>query len=95
MPARCCALTAPAAPLPCSAVEREGSSAATSPARLLVGSLHDDALLVCRCLALDQFPSPLVLRTRTRAPVKEKGAAVQVRRTKCLLCPICLLCDRG
>ena len=60
------------------AVERQGSSEAASPARLLVGSLHDDALLVCRSLALDTFPSPLVLRTRTRGAVKEKGAAVQV-----------------
>ena len=59
-------------------MERQGSSEAASPARLLVGSLHDDALLVCRSLALDSFPSPLVLRTRTRAAVKEKGAAVQV-----------------
>ena len=64
-----------------------------------MGSLHDDALLVCRSLALDQFPSPLVLRTRTRAPVKEKGAAVQVGSSSSssslphALCVMCLLCN--
>ena len=60
------------------AVERLSGSTAPSPARLLVGSLHDDALLVCRQLALEQFPSPLVLRTRTRSAVG-RGKAVEVR----------------
>ncbi|PSC72622.1 putative ATP-dependent DNA helicase HFM1 [Micractinium conductrix] len=58
-------------------VERLSGSTAPSPARLLVGSLHDDALLVCRQLALEQFPSPLVLRTRTRSAVG-RGKAVEV-----------------
>jgi hypothetical protein len=63
----------------CAAVERAGSSAAPSPARLLVGSLHDNALLLCRSLALDSFTSPLVLLTRTRSKVVGNDAPVQVR----------------
>ncbi len=63
----------------CAAVERVGSSAAPSPARLLVGSLHDNALLLCRSLALDSFTSPLVLLTRTRSRVVGLDAPVQVR----------------
>ncbi|KAL4857947.1 ATP-dependent DNA helicase MER3 [Chlorella vulgaris] len=59
-------------------VERVGSSAAPSPARLLVGSLHDNALLLCRSLALDSFTSPLVLLTRTRSRVVGHDAPVQV-----------------
>lgn len=96
-------------------VERVGSSDAPSPFRLLVGSLHDNALLLCRALvrmrcwhpqlhlpcavpqrnyvapvrsgdhpaqllaqALDSFPSPLVLRTRTRSAVKGRGTSIQV-----------------
>ena len=59
------------------AVERVGSSTAPSPARLLVGSLHDDAMLLCRSLALEQFPSPLVLRTRTQSPVKRGDAPLE------------------
>ena len=35
---------------PSAAVERTGGSDAPSPARLLVGSLHDNALLLCRAL---------------------------------------------
>lgn len=61
------------------AVERTGDSQAPSPARLLVGSLHDDALLLCRPLALEKFPSPLMLRTRTRTP-SGRGKAVEVKR---------------
>lgn len=60
------------------AVERTGGSDAPSPARLLVGSLHDDALLLCRPLALESFPSPLVLRARTRSPAGGKGSPIQV-----------------
>lgn len=63
----------------CPAVERTAEGQASSPARLLVGSLHDDALLLCRPLALEQFPSPLVLRCRTRTPGKGRGKAIEVR----------------
>ncbi|PRW56253.1 putative ATP-dependent DNA helicase HFM1 isoform A [Chlorella sorokiniana] len=59
-------------------VERVSGSDAPSPCRLLVGSLHDNALLLCRALALESFPSPLVLRTRTRSPVKGRGTPIQV-----------------
>jgi hypothetical protein len=62
-------------------VERQGGTSAPSPARLLVGSLHDNALLLCRPLALEQFPSPLVLRTRTRGPAGGAGAPLQVSCT--------------
>ena len=71
------------------AVERVGSSQAASPARLLVGSLHDNALLLCRPLALEQFPSPLVLRTRTKSAVKGGGgggASLQVLQCGCCCC---------
>lgn len=60
-------------------MERTGGSEGRAPASLLVGSLHDNALLLCRALALESFPSPLVLRTRTRAPALGRGASVQAR----------------
>ncbi|KAL4421686.1 hypothetical protein ABPG77_010630 [Micractinium sp. CCAP 211/92] len=59
-------------------VTRTAEGQASSPARLLVGSLHDDALLLCRALALEQFPSPLVLRCQTRTPVKGRGKAIEL-----------------
>ncbi|KAL4457640.1 hypothetical protein ABPG75_012505 [Micractinium tetrahymenae] len=59
-------------------VERTSEGQASSPARLLVGSLHDDALLLCRSLALEQFPSPLVLRCRTRTPVKGRAQPIEL-----------------
>ncbi len=62
------------------AVTRTAEGQASSPARLLVGSLHDDALLLCRALALEQFPSPLVLRCQTRTPVKGRGKAIEASR---------------
>lgn len=62
------------------AVTRTAEGQASSPARLLVGSLHDDALLLCRALVLEQFPSPLVLRCQTRTPVKGRGKAIEASR---------------
>ena len=69
-------------PSPRRAVERVGSAGASSPARLLVGTLHDDALLLSRPLALELFPSPLVLRARTQSPVKRGGGPVEVRAAR-------------
>jgi ATP-dependent DNA helicase HFM1/MER3 len=52
-----------------------------SSARLLVGTLHDNALLCCRALCLDSFASPLTFRLRTRtaaAGAGERGTPIQV-----------------
>jgi ATP-dependent DNA helicase HFM1/MER3 len=48
------------------------------PARLFVGSLHDNALLACQPLCLRAFASPLTLRLRTRAGAP--GAEAAARR---------------
>eukprot|EP00887_Chlorella_sp_A99_P002756 scaffold6.g2756.t1 len=46
-----------------------------TPARLLVATQHDNALLLCRSLCLEQF-EPLSLRVRTRS--RPKGGTVTV-----------------
>ena len=43
-----------------------------SPAYLLVGSVHDNALLVCQKLLLDSFAAPLSLTIRTRTAVNDR-----------------------
>jgi hypothetical protein len=56
--------------------EGRGASSSRSPVRLLVGSLHDNALLACRSLCLESFPSPLRVRVQTKEPAG--GAQLEV-----------------
>lgn len=62
-------------------VEGSGGASSRTPAKLLVGTLHDNALLLCRPLCMESFASPMSLRVRTQAPVKGGAEPVQVRGT--------------
>lgn len=57
----------------------EGASLAnaSSPARFIVGSIHDDCLLVCEHLTIETFSSPYVLSLATKT-----GARGQLPRQK-------------
>lgn len=46
----------------------EDQTRAKSMAWLIVGSLHDDKLLVGERISLQAFPSPYVINTSTRSP---------------------------
>lgn len=55
------------------------SSSQRCPARLLVGTLHDNALLMCRSMCIGTFASPAVFRVKTKAgQMFPSGEAVHV-----------------
>ena len=57
-------------------MEQERPTAgASQAARLIVGTIHDDALLLCQHLRLDAFVSPYALSFTTRSAAR--GAILQ------------------
>ncbi|KAG7669274.1 putative DExH-box ATP-dependent RNA helicase DExH17 [Nannochloris sp. 'desiccata'] len=61
--------------------DNDGSSGRQCPGRLLVGTLHDNALLATRSLSLSTFNSPLEFKVKTktcavRAPVQVVASVV-------------------
>lgn len=61
---------------PGTSIDRGEGRNGRCPGKLLVGSLHDNALLGCRSLCLSSFTSPLQFKVKTKSPAA--GAAVQV-----------------
>ena len=59
-------------------MEETGNPSLRSGARLLVGTLHDNALLVARPICLETFASPLLVRTRTRTSGRGTIGPLQV-----------------
>lgn len=59
-------------------MEETGNPSLRSGARLLVGTLHDNALLLTRSLCLESFASPLTLRTRTLSSGRGTVGPLQV-----------------
>lgn len=84
-----------ACPLPAvTRVEETGNPSLRSGARLLVGTLHDNALLLTRSICLETFASPLLVRTRTLSSGRGTVGPLQVGGQLCLdsVCglPACL-----
>ena len=59
----------------------EVSEAATKhQAKLVAGSIHDDALLLCEGLCIESFPSPYTVTLTTKSAVQGKPLSLTPKR---------------